>query len=289
MCDESPLRQPGPGERRGPKDRLRVDEMVPLSGQTRGILRTPARATRAEPAPVVLVCPERYGLVQHTVDVVDRFAEAGYVAVSPDFYSDVEIGDPEARLPELADDAVLRHVRAALEGAARVEGADLDRVCVLGVCRSGSWGLLAAAELPAVRSVIALYGAAAKKEWATGERRPTAYDKVLAASTAPVLGIFGERDHTISVDDVRRLRTALEDAGRSYEFVLEQGLPHGWLNPTMPGRFREEAAERTWARMLAFVERTLAAGPAPGEGDLRWRFEAVVSRDYDFASNVRVE
>jgi carboxymethylenebutenolidase len=109
---------------------------------------------------------------------------------------------------------------------------------------------------------------------------------VIEAGKAPVLGVFGERDHTISVDDVLRLRSTLESAGRSYEFVIEPDLPHGWLNPTMPGRFRSEAADRTWRLMLDFTDRALLG---PGVAGVSWSFRAAVSADYDFAANVRVE
>lgn len=34
------------------------------------------------------MCHERYSVVQHTVELADRFADAGFVAVAPYFYAD---------------------------------------------------------------------------------------------------------------------------------------------------------------------------------------------------------
>lgn len=240
----------------------------------------PAGASVRSRVPVIVVAPERYGLVQHTVDVVQRFTAAGWAAVSPDFYSGIE-DDEAGRLPALADETVIEHIRAAVEFAGRDERCDAGRVVVFGVCRSGSWGLVADALLPDVRGVIMLYGGAQPKEWERG------YDAIIAAGHAPILAIFGEGDHTMSVDDVARLRASFEQARRSYEITIEPGLPHGWLNDTMPGRFRADAAERTWQRMLAFLEEVRDA-PQTG-GRVEWSFRGRIARDYDFSANLRQE
>ena len=88
------------------------------------------------------------------------------------------------------------------------------------------------------------------------------YAELINAGTAPVLGIWGEKDHTMSVDDVRRVRDQLEDARRSYEFVMYPDLPHGWLNDTMPGRFRAAQAGETFELIVSWLHRRLSAGCA---------------------------
>ena len=39
---------------------------------------------------------------------------------------------------------------------------------------------------------------------------------------------FGEADHIISLDDVRRFRDALETHRKSYDIHVYKGAPHGW-------------------------------------------------------------
>ena len=280
MCDDSPLRRPPAGTTRGPKDRLRADELIEFSPVSSGILCLPPGASAQRPAPVVVVAPERYGLVQHTVDVAHRFAAIGWAAVSPDFYSGIEENEA-GRLRELPDESVLEHIGAAVAFADRDDRCDASRIAVFGVCRSGSWGLLADAGLPGVVGVMMLYGGAQPKEY----RRP--YQDIIAAGSAPVLGIFGERDHTMSVEDVARLRASFERARRSYDITIEPGMPHGWINDTMPGRYRQDVAERTWARMLAFLERVRETPDDPSS--IEWTFRARIARDYDFSANVREE
>ena len=111
-------------------------------------------------------------------------------------------------------------------------------------------------------------------------------EDLIARMRAPVLGLFGEKDHVISIDDVRRLRDALERHDRSYQITVYAGAPHGWLNDTMPGRYRPQIASRTWAEVVAFLARTLADG---ADASVRWEFRAEKHADYDFAKNVRLE
>jgi carboxymethylenebutenolidase len=65
-------------------------------------------------------------------------------------------------------------------------------------------------------------------------------------------------------------------------------VPHGWLNTTMPGRYRPQPAEEAWAVLLGFLEDVLERG-WPGEGRVRWEFESDTSTTYDFSRNTRFE
>jgi carboxymethylenebutenolidase len=281
------MRRPAAGEPRGPKDRLREDELTWFGPGSGGIVRFPEAADADHPAPVLVVAPERYGLVQHTVDVAERFAAAGWATVSPDFY--LGISENEAgRLPALSDEEVGRHTDAALDHLRRDPRCDSERVVVFGVCRSGSWGLLASAAHPEVQGVIMLYGGASKRDFESSALRTREYADIIRASRAPILGIFGEQDHTMSVDDVRRLRNEFEEAARSYTITIVPSMPHGWLNDTMPGRFRSDVAEQTWRQMISFLDEIRSASHVPA-GHVQWVFESRIHEDYDFAANERQE
>jgi carboxymethylenebutenolidase len=283
MCDDTPLYRCVGDRPRQPHERLGEHELTAFGSHSAGIIRYPQASG---PAPLVVVAPERYGLVQHTVEVAERFAEAGYVAVSPDFYVGVRENETH-RLPQLPDDVVLRHIAESVDHVRRDPRVDGDRIGFYGVCRSGSWGLLTAAQEPAVRSVIMLYGGAQPHEWSTSEHRTVPYEKVIGSGRAPVLAIFGERDHTMSITDVTRLRDAFERHNRSYDLSIVRDMPHGWINDTMPGRYRAEQAEFVWSQMLGFLDRTLHATDQADEVD--WTFRARVGTDYDFAANRRQE
>ena len=41
---------------------------------------------------------------------------------------------------------------------------------------------------------------------------------------------------------------------------IYRDAPHGWLNDTMPGRYRKEAANDAWSLMMAFLKNCFAGG-----------------------------
>jgi carboxymethylenebutenolidase len=109
---------------------------------------------------------------------------------------------------------------------------------------------------------------------------------VIARVDCPVLGIFGEADHVISLADVRRLRDSFDRHDKTYTIKVYPGAPHGWLNDTMPGRYRRDAAEAAWAFQLAFLKAVLD----PGYDTSRrvQIYESEHAADYDFTKNKRL-
>lgn len=277
-----------PPDRRGPSDRIPPQELVPFGAGSAGWISYPPMPDPAGNTPIVIVCHERYGVVRHTIDLADRFAAAGFLAVAPDFYADMVFTGAEKRLPVVGDDAVLRHLDAAITHARKLRGCgSASPVAVIGICRSGSYGILASAERTDVTAVVMLYGGAQPREFHTSELRRTSYEELLAAGTAPVLGLWGERDHTMSVEHVRRVRDLLEDARRSYDFTIYPDLPHGWLNDTMPGRFRAAEAADTLRTINDWLwDKVNNAGQA---GQVSWTFHSKIAKGYDFGKNERLE
>jgi carboxymethylenebutenolidase len=102
-----------------------------------------------------------------------------------------------------------------------------------------------------------------------------------------VLGIFGEADHVISLADVRRLRDSLDRHDKSYMIKIYPDAPHGWLNDTMPGRYRREAAEAAWALQLAFLRKVFEPGYDKSRRIQIYQCEHAAA--YDFSNNVRME
>lgn len=274
-----------PKEERGPSDRIDPRELTPLGLVSWGYVAVPSAPATA-PRPILIQCHERYGVVQHTVELADRFADAGLVTVAPDFYADVELTGEEERLPEISDAAGLRHIDAAIAYARTLEGCSDDSpIAVIGVCRTGSYGLVADAERDDINAVVMLYGGAQAREYEVGDLRSVPYDKIIRTGTSPVLGLWGEKDHTMSVDDVRAVRNLIEDAGRSYDFVLYPDMPHGWLNDTMPGRFREQEATESFETITRWLHERLSGAD---DNQITWSFTSAYATDYDFASNPRL-
>ena len=146
--------------------------------------------------------------------------------------------------------------------------------------------LVVAASRP-IAAALVWYGAAQPREWAVNDKYPRPLDEIIAAVDCPVLGMFGETDHLISIEDIRRFRECLERHGNSYDIHVYRDAPHGWLNDTMPGRYRPAQAEAAWAHQLAFLEQVLA--PGYDRGTRMQHYTADIAVDYDFSRNVRHE
>jgi carboxymethylenebutenolidase len=254
--------------------------VVDLGPTTQGFVST---AETTGPRPAVVLCHERYGLVKHTCDLVQRFASCGYLAIAPDFYSDYD-GDVEAVkrgdvTVDVADATVQHHLGASLDWALK-NGADPDRLNVVGICLSGSYPLLINAVRDDIAASVILYGGAQTKEWRDpDEKRPIPYEDIVAAITAPVLGVWAEADWVSSVYDVLRLRDALERNRKSYSFRVWRDMPHGWLNDTMPGRYRHRESEQAFLSVLEFLDQ-VHAGAYPAD-KVRWDFASDMRPDYD--------
>jgi carboxymethylenebutenolidase len=220
-----------------------------------------------------------------------KLAHAGFVGLAPDLFHRFT-GDREALKKgqirvDLRDDEALEDLNAAIEYLKSLAVVDDVRIGVIGVCQTGRQPLLLAANRNDIAGVVVLYGAIGGKEWLGNELRPTPVEELIARVSCPVLGIFGEADHIISVDDVLKFRGCLERAKKSYHVRLYRDAPHGWLNDTMPGRYRKEAAKDAWSLMMSFLKKCFSSGW--DEDRISYTFESDYSRKYDFTKNVRME
>lgn len=231
------------------------------------------------PYRAMILCHERYGLVKHTLDLAARFASYGYVCLAPDFASNWD-GDKDAlnrgdaRL-DISQDVITFSMSSSLDYLKALDVVDADRCAAMGVCMSGNYPWFLNAVRQDVAANICYYGGARTSE------------EVLAATTAPSLVVFGEKDHGTSVDMMHEMRRKLEALNKSYDFRIYEDGPHGFLNDTMPGRYRQKEAESAWNLLLDFLDRVYAGYYPPDR--VRQRFESNIAADYDFTKNVRME
>lgn len=243
----------------------------------------------AEKLPSIILMHERYGLVKHTRDQAIRCARDGFAVLAPNFFfkhpDQRKLNAGDARY-DMTDPESVAYLRAAIATLKKYRAADVRRIAVAGYCQTGRHPLVLAAEVP-ISAAVVWYGAASKREWEVNDIQPKALEKIIAAINCPVFGAFGEADHIISLADVRRFRDCLEAHRKSYDIHVYEGAPHGWLNDTMPGRYRREAAEAAWALQLAFLRRIFA----PGFDRSRriQAYECDYAANYDFSKNVRME
>ena len=241
--------------------------------------------------PAVIILHERYGIDQHTKDLTVKLAQAGFVGLAPDLFHRFT-GDRKAVLRgeqrvDLTDDGALEDLNAAVEYLKKAKEVDGARIGIIGVCQTGRQPVLLAARRNDITGAVVLYGAIGGREWQANELRPTPIEDLIAQVNCPVLGIFGEADHIISIDDVTRFRNCLEQAKKNCHIRIYARAPHGWLNDTMPGRYRKEAAKDAWNLIISFLKKCF--GPGWDEDRITCTYQSDYSVQYDFSKNVRME
>ena len=241
--------------------------------------------------PAIIHLHERYGIVRHTMDLGQKFVDAGYLTIVPDLFSRFT-GDREALARgdercELSDEVVLQDIDVIVTYLRALPEVDSGRIAMSGVCQTGRQPLLVSAKRDYLTAAVVLYGAIYPNDWNSHPIRPDPIDKLLQQISCPVVGIFGELDNLVPLDNVVRMFNILTQAKKSFDVRIYPDTPHGFLNDTMPGRYRASQSEAAWGQITAFLK-AVFAGEWNNERAI-WRFESDTSVRYDFSKNKRWE
>ena len=215
--------------------------------------------------PVILVVSEIFGVHEHIADVARRFAKLGYMALAPELF--IRQGDPQryGQIARLVKEVVSKtpdvQVRRDLDACivwAQNHGGDIGRLGITGFCWGGRQVWLYAAAQPLIKAAVAWYGRLA------GEVTPfTPHHPIEMASqlVAPVLGLYGGADESISKASIDMMKEQLILAGKkgnrsaaASEFVVYPGVPHAFNADYRPS-YRKSAADDGWGRCLAWLKK----------------------------------
>jgi carboxymethylenebutenolidase len=193
-----------------------------------------------------------------TLDIGERFAAAGYACVIPFvFHWWPPEEDIEVKREAWRDDWNLLDMEAANAVLTGLDRVDANRIGIIGHCWGGRIAFLAACKFPLYKACASLYGGRIKIPM--GENTTTAPIEMVDNIQASIIGIFGNDDQNPSPADVDDIEAALKGAGVDYEFHRYDGAGHGFQDFVNEERFRKEATEDSWAKVMAFFERKLAA------------------------------
>lgn len=208
----------------------------------------------------VVVIQEAFGVNDHIVDVCERVAAAGWVAVAPHLYH--RDGDPKfgydnvpqvmPHMQALTIPGLLEDVDAALATIAAA-GFAAKQAGIVGFCLGGSVSLLTAARRPIGAAVTFYGGGVTQARW----ELPVLVDEAPNLQ-APWLGLYGDEDAGIPVEQVEELRTAAARSGQVTEIVRYPHAGHGF-NCDQRDAFHPESAADAWARTLAWFDRWLTS------------------------------
>jgi carboxymethylenebutenolidase len=200
---------------------------------------------------------EIFGLHEYIKDVTRRLGKLGALAVAPDYYFRkgvdlTKITDIPALLPivNTKSDTELFSDLDATVAWAKAQGGDTGRLGIMGFCRGGRtvWRYSTHGKL---KAGVAFYGSLADPP---SEAMPVNALASAKEVKEPVLGLYGAEDQGIKVEQVKEMENALKAAGKTAEFHIYPGAPHGF-HADYRGTYRKEAAEDAWAQMTAWFKK----------------------------------
>lgn len=202
--------------------------------------------------PAVVMIHEWWGLNENIKGMANELAEQGYVVLAADMFNGQVATTPEQAM-QLAGgvrdnpSGAISNLQAAVRYLGSLESVNASRIGSLGWCFGGGQSLQLSlnteAENPLAATVI-YYGNLVMDE------------EELTKIQWPVLGIFGDQDESIPVEDVDRFEQALNSTGVPNEIYIYEGVGHAFANPSGDNYAPEQTGD-AWQKTLAFLKRNL--------------------------------
>jgi carboxymethylenebutenolidase len=225
-----------------------------------GLMPTYEARPDAEAKGAIVVVQEAFGVTDHIKQIADRLAEAGYYAIAPALFHRqgapvFAYDDYEGLLPvmaELSNEGISADLTAALDQIT-AEGFAPSATGIIGFCMGGSVAFFAATQ-HSLGAAITFYGGGVS----TGRFGLPSLIEQAPSLTTPWLGLYGDQDGSIPVDDVEALRQATAQASVDTDIVRYAEAGHGFNCNDRVDHFNAEAASDGWQRSLTFFGERLA-------------------------------
>jgi len=219
-----------------------------------------ARPANVQNPPVILVCMEIFGLHEWVKDITRRVGHLGALAVAPNYYFRSETGGVDlTKIEDMKNIFPIVNAKTDTElfadldatvAWAKAQGGDINRLGIMGFCRGGRNVWHYSTHNPNLKAGVAFYGTLIDKS----DAAPKSSIDLAPEVKEPVLGLYGEEDAGIKVEQVQQMEAALKAAGKTAEFHEYPGAPHGFVADYRPS-YRKDAAEDAWKQMIAWFKK----------------------------------
>jgi carboxymethylenebutenolidase len=207
----------------------------------------------------LIVLQEAFGVNDHIRDVTERFAGAGYYAVAPELFhrtgsQEVAYDNfPEAMtaMAELNKEGLTEDLLQTSQFLQEA-GFPVASTAIVGFCMGGSVSFYAGT-LGIVGAAASFYGGGV----ATGRFGLPSLLELAPELTSAWIGLYGDLDKGIPVDQVEELRAAVAATGRVYELIRYPDADHGFHCDGRPAVYNAAAASDAYRRTLDFFASNL--------------------------------
>ena len=218
------------------------------------------------PWPAVIVYMDAFGIRPALLQIGERIAGGGYMALVPDLlyrygaYGPLDpkeafAGDVRAVVGPLT--TTTDNGKAAQDTEALLAYLDSrndvtgGKIGTVGFCMGGGMAITAAGIYPEhVAAAVSFHGS----RLATDD--PKSPHLLAPKIRAELYVAVADNDRSCPPEMVEHFKQALDDAGVRYRCEVYRGASHGWMKPDFPV-YDKAAAERGWSEMFALFDRAL--------------------------------
>lgn len=209
-----------------------------------------ARSKKAGALPAIIVIHENRGLTEFVLEMAQRWAGEGLVAIAVDCLSRAggtqkfeSMQAAGAGIQALNREGVIADLHATVAYLKSRDDVKKDKIGVTGFCWGGGNTFRFATESQELTFAMPFYGPAPALE-------------KLEAVKCPIFGVFGENDARINAS-LPAAEAKLKELGKQFTFKIYPGADHAFMNFTSPQRYNAEQARAAWADVTAFVKKVV--------------------------------
>ena len=212
----------------------------------------------------MLVFQEIFGVNRHSRSVADRVAAEGYVAMAPEIfyrtapgielnYDPAGLGKGIELMGKVKASEVVGDAAAAIDALKARRDVGGKGIGAMGFCFGGHVTFLSACELP-IAAGASFYGGGIAVS-APGGETPNTVDRAKKIK-GRILCLFGDKDGYIPLDQVDKIRKALEQNRVRGEVVVYPNVGHGFFCDERPD-YDKKSADDAWRRVKALFAEEL--------------------------------
>lgn len=200
--------------------------------------------------PAVVMIHEWWGLNENIKNMANLLAKQGFVVLAADLYKGEVANNPE-RAMELVQTVrnnqnnSINNLQSAVKYLSLLPNVDSSKIASLGWCFGGGQSLQLAlnSQDHPLAATILYYGT------------PLVTDKALLSKIKwPVLGIFGDEDQSIPIEEIKQFGNSLNQSGITNNIHIYNGVGHAFANPS-GDNYAPKETEDAWQKTLSFLKK----------------------------------
>jgi carboxymethylenebutenolidase len=212
-------------------------------GNSTGFL---ARPVSTETFPGIIMIHESWGLNENMKETAMKLASQGYVVLAVDLFYGRVATDAQTAMELVSSFDEQQAISNMNSAISYLQNSDnIGKIGSIGWCFGGGQSLNLALNNKNIDATVIYYGKLVTEQ------------ETLLKIRSPILGIFGELDQGIPVEQVNEFENALNELEIPNTIHIYPGVDHAFANPT-GARYAPAETEDAWNKTLEFFKNNLS-------------------------------